>query len=62
MLWIGIALMNIYGILSHPDMGEPERWIIVFMQLYVAAVLLGRSRNLRFVKKPQAQAPVFLCL
>lgn len=43
MLWIGIALMNIYGILSHPDMVEPGRWIIVFMQLYVAAVLLGRN-------------------
>lgn len=42
-LWIGIALMNIYGILSHPDMVEPGRWIIVFMQLYVAAVLLGRN-------------------
>lgn len=42
-IWIALALFNIYGLINHPDMRTPEKWLNVFVQLYVAAVFLGRN-------------------
>lgn len=42
-LWIALALLNIYDLITHPDMRTPEKWMYVFVLLYLAAVLLGRN-------------------
>lgn len=42
-VWIALALLNIYGLISHPDMRTPDKWLNVSLQLYIVAMLLGRN-------------------